>query len=145
MRDVSVQGVKHCEHFAHHPVVGSLSIARCSSDGLEVFGKRRSCRQLLDFNGGDAEVLRQALLSRLGELRKVLARLAYPLLIHHERTEIGFREIPIVVASFLRSAWPNGFARAVPKQRLLLDSSAGVQQGALSLELGLQCPLDRGE
>src|ERR1700687_5819621 len=73
------------------------------------------------------------------------ARISYPLLIHHQWTQIRFRKVAVVVASFLRSARANRFACSIPEQRLLLDLATGIQQGALPLVFCLQCPLDRGE
>src|SRR6266478_5307418 len=120
-------------------------------------------RQLFDFtlrntgagNGGardchgpracDSVLLNQALFSGLRQFRKMRPRIGYPLLVHDQRTEIGFGEVAVIVTSFLRSARSNRFARTPPQQRLLPDLPAGIERGTLPFEFGLQRPLNRGE
>src|SRR4051812_23468483 len=63
----------------------------------------------------------------------------------NQREQVGFREIPVIVASFFRSADPSFAFRCIPQKSLLLNFLATLEQRALTTEFKLQRALDTGK
>ncbi len=64
----------------------------------------------------------------------------YPVTLDHQRGEIGFGEVAVVVSFFLAALRHGHSGRLVPAQRLLHNRLSRLEQGALTGYFVLECP-----